>query len=251
MKRLSGFLPGLVGILCSVNASAGIPATMNYTGEVTQCNSFACGLVGISIGDTLLGFVDANTASNTTLGPADILGFRLLLGDLETDSSEAMVLAATVDTDGAGNFVSGTLVLTGEVDGADLTLTFDIGAGTWLVETDFLGIGEVASGPGSWLIEPDGDGVGDISDNCTLVSNADQRDTDADGIGNACDADFDQSCDVNFVDLSIMSANFFMSGDLSTDLDGDGMTNFADLNALRGQFFASPGPSGVPNVCTP
>ena len=37
----------------------------------------------------------------------------------------------------------------------------------------------------------DGDGLLDPFDNCSRADNADQLDTDADGIGNACDADFD------------------------------------------------------------
>jgi Thrombospondin type 3 repeat len=35
----------------------------------------------------------------------------------------------------------------------------------------------------------DGHLVADAADNCTLVPNADQRDTDGDGIGNPCDPD--------------------------------------------------------------
>ena len=36
-------------------------------------------------------------------------------------------------------------------------------------------------------IDTDGDGIPDSSDNCTLVANANQQDTDADGYGNICD----------------------------------------------------------------
>jgi hypothetical protein len=42
-------------------------------------------------------------------------------------------------------------------------------------------------------IVPDADdGLADGEDNCTRVSNPDQRDTDGDGIGNTCDCDFNQ-----------------------------------------------------------
>lgn len=93
--------------------------------------------------------------------------------------------------------------------------------------------------------DADGDGVPDASDNCTLVSNADQRDTNADGYGNACDADLDDSGVVNFADLGLMRSVFFMPGDLDADLDGNGSVNFADLGILKAGFFRPPGPSGV------
>ncbi|HLD45327.1 MAG TPA: thrombospondin type 3 repeat-containing protein, partial [bacterium] len=37
----------------------------------------------------------------------------------------------------------------------------------------------------------DGDGIADTTDNCTSVSNVDQKDTDADRMGDACDPDDD------------------------------------------------------------
>jgi hypothetical protein len=37
--------------------------------------------------------------------------------------------------------------------------------------------------------DDDGDGVADATDNCALVTNADQADGDHDGRGNACDTD--------------------------------------------------------------
>ena len=43
----------------------------------------------------------------------------------------------------------------------------------------------------SFADDTDGDGIDDSADNCVSVSNADQVDTDLDGIGNTCDADDD------------------------------------------------------------
>ena len=40
-------------------------------------------------------------------------------------------------------------------------------------------------------------------DNCTLLENADQRDTDGDGFGNICDGDFNNDGVVNIPDLGI------------------------------------------------
>jgi glycosylphosphatidylinositol phospholipase D len=95
----------------------------------------------------------------------------------------------------------------------------------------------------------DCDSIADSTDNCLQSANRDQRDTDADGIGNACDADFNQDCMQNFSDLGIMKTNFFLAGDLATDMNGDGVTNFVDLGALKLGFFQPPGPSGIPNLC--
>ena len=116
--------------------------------------------------------------------------------------------------------------------------------------------GAMSGGPfrvngGFWagaVLDSDGDGVSDGADNCTLVANPDQRDTDADGFGNACDADLDGSCVVNFVDLGIMKSVFFTS-DPDADLNGDGSVNFLDLGIMKAAFFAPPGPSGIPNGC--
>lgn len=91
-------------------------------------------------------------------------------------------------------------------------------------------------------VDTDGDGITDSNDNCIDIANPDQRDADADGFGSVCDADFDDSCLVNFADLSIMSDNFF-SSDAETDMDGSGTVNFADLSLLSDQFFQPPGPS--------
>lgn len=102
---------------------------------------------------------------------------------------------------------------------------------------------------GSPPVDSDNDGVSDAADNCSETSNPEQRDTDGDNIGNACDADFNQDCTVNFLDLSIFGGNFLVSGDLDTDLNGDGLTNFADLSILSQRFFMPPGPSGLSNDC--
>ena len=100
------------------------------------------------------------------------------------------------------------------------------------------------------LGDADSDGVFDSADNCLLVNNPNQLDTDDDGFGNICDGDFNNDCAVNVVDLGILRANFFATGNNVTDMNGDGVTNVVDLGLLRTVFFSPPGPSGTINVCS-
>jgi hypothetical protein len=71
-----------------------------------------------------------------------------------------------------------------------------------------------------------------------------QRDTDGDGYGNVCDADFDQDGLVNFADLATLKRSFYGLY-ASADLDGDGVVNFRDLVRLKSRFLRAPGPSGL------
>ena len=103
-------------------------------------------------------------------------------------------------------------------------------------------------GEGSLSPDSDGDTIPDAADNCSAVKNADQRDADGDGYGSLCDADFDNSCIVNFADLAIMRAAFFTS-DPNANMDGLSAVDFADLALLRSRFFRPPGPSGVASLC--
>ncbi|MFK8014441.1 MAG: thrombospondin type 3 repeat-containing protein [Gammaproteobacteria bacterium] len=98
------------------------------------------------------------------------------------------------------------------------------------------------------MMDSDGDGVSDAMDNCLDVPNADQRDSDGDGFGNRCDADLNNDCTVNVVDLGLLRSVFF-TNDADADFSGDGIVNVVDLGLFRSLFFQVPGPSGQPNSC--
>ena len=94
------------------------------------------------------------------------------------------------------------------------------------------------------------DGIDRQDDNCELVANASQVDSDGDGWGNACDPDFNNDGTVDFSDFAIL-ADAFGSSTALTDLNSDGAVNFADV-AIFTQFFGSaPGPAGFARWVSP
>lgn len=99
---------------------------------------------------------------------------------------------------------------------------------------------------GNLASDEDGDGVDNDVDNCPLRANASQLDSNADGIGNACDPDLNNDNIVNAIDLGIFKSVFFTS-DADADFDGNGVVNAVDLGVLKLQFFESPGPSCLSN----
>ncbi len=100
----------------------------------------------------------------------------------------------------------------------------------------------------SMIADADGDGIADDVDNCVDVVNAPQRDSDGDGYGNACDADLNNDCVANFVDLGLFRLVFF-TNDADADFDGNGVVNVIDLGVMRSLFFSAPGPSGQGGIC--
>lgn len=92
--------------------------------------------------------------------------------------------------------------------------------------------------------DTDGDGVKDGYDNCTLVANANQRDTNGDGYGNVCDPDLNNDGVVDATDLNIMKSRFY-GHDPDADLNGDGVVNTGDLAILKAYTGKNPGPSGL------
>ena len=103
-------------------------------------------------------------------------------------------------------------------------------------------------------VDSDADGVADDVDNCTLVANPDQRDTNKDLIGNACDADLTGDCAVGFQDLAMLVAAFHPRPyDPDADFDGNGFVSFGDLAFMRSSFFngenPGPGPGAPGNAC--
>jgi hypothetical protein len=100
------------------------------------------------------------------------------------------------------------------------------------------------------LPDQDQDGVGDPEDNCLAVANADQRDSNLDGFGNLCDADFDGNLIVNPLDLGVFKSGYLKAQgepgyNPDADLDGGAVVNATDLTLFRSLYLGVPGPSGL------
>ncbi len=98
------------------------------------------------------------------------------------------------------------------------------------------------------LADDDNDNVIAAEDNCLATANSGQVDADADGYGNVCDADFNNDCVVNVLDLGVLRSVFF-SDDANADMNSDGVVNIVDLGLLRQLFFSPPGPSAFDDLC--
>ena len=123
---------------------------------------------------------------------------------------------------------------------------------------------DVALASASYLVfvapgatDTDADGVADAIDNCTLVSNANQLDTNGDGYGNICDADLNNSGTVTTADFGLLRSvlgqawtrvsngpppNTTVS---AADMNGSGTVTTADFGLLRARLGTAPGPSGL------
>ena len=73
------------------------------------------------------------------------------------------------------------------------------------------------------LTDQDGDGVANINDNCPILSNPNQLDTDNDGEGDVCDSDIDGDGLSNILETQIGT------NPLLLDTDADGLDDYAEV----------------------
>ncbi len=95
--------------------------------------------------------------------------------------------------------------------------------------------------------DPDGDGVDSPFDNCSLRANPAQDDTDGDGCGNLCDADYGQSGRVSIADFGGFLQCFGTANEACQHAEpiGGRLVGIGDFGFFVGNFGAVPGPSGT------
>ena len=239
------------------------------------------GLSGAADWDTQLSWIDALNAQSY-LGISDWrLASMSVAGGLPVGSASQVVDCSTIwqplcaDNELGYMFYhhlqgesGGSMTGTHVVDGVTLTNVqalywsgtrsgntnawmyhFDLGFGVWSPQSAARFGWAVRDGD---IPDADTDGIADTVDNCLLIANPRQRDSDADGFGNRCDADLSNDCVVNTVDLGLLRTAFFCADGEDcerADLDGDGTVNVSDLGILRAFFFSQPGPSALADDC--
>jgi hypothetical protein len=109
------------------------------------------------------------------------------------------------------------------------------------------------------LLDSDNDGIPDVADNCKFEANGNlipdsggnsQSDSDGDGFGDICDADFNNNGVVDSNDASVLfgqfgNNSFDSSFNSAVDINGNGVIDSNDASRFFESFGAAPGPSGL------
>lgn len=104
----------------------------------------------------------------------------------------------------------------------------------------------VMYGPEKGAPDTDGDGIYDRFDNCVNIGNTEQKDSDGDGYGNACDADFNQDGKTDASDSNRFLYLYLESDNSHGDFNNDGYVDYLDSDIFENILFGHPpGPSGL------
>ena len=119
-----------------------------------------------------------------------------------------------------------------------------------LIMISLLAFGLALAANAGSVVDTDGDLVPDVFDNCSTIPNgpgqapSNQVDTDGDGLGNACDADYNQSGTVDTIDFGQFFTAFLAGTGTVEDANADGSVDTIDFGSFFTQFLAGvPGPA--------
>ena len=228
----------------AVSFTSNTPAICTVAGAtVTPQSTGTCIITSTQAGDATY-YAAADVARSFAIKSAQTITFDqpadLTLGnnvDLTASASSGLAVSFTSST-GTVCTVAGNTVTSQSAGTCTITAS-QAGNANFLAAADVARSFDVTSPAPPPPDDSDGDGILDSSDNCPLVSNADQLDTDGDGIGDACDDDRDGDGILDSADNCPVTTN----GDqIDTDSDGlgdlcdedDDNDGVLDINEVRG-----------------
>lgn len=211
--------------------AAGLPLTMGNNGipflggAITQINAT----------------VTTNVPNNGVVFDPNDVQVTMTYQFPATVSNRTFSFLARLNVGSAMGFGTGLPLAVGDVNfGNTARLALTVPAGV-----------TVTSESGAFLTAPDADadGIADADDNCRLVANAGQCDSDGDGYGNRCDGDLNNNAFTNAQDATLFRQQLGLpsTGPVfnKADINCNGAVNAQDATLFRSLLGAPPGPSGL------
>lgn len=235
VEKTSGSTVNVPFTLFSTSSSFGVKTTASSLPQPADCSS-SLSVGAVNLTDGVEWFSSEGPTTDGRSKPE-------LSATNRTITSQS---ASFAGTSGAAPHVAGAAALLLSQDG---TLTASQLRALLITDSkDVSSAGfDYRSGAGRVSLDADLDGLNHDDDNCLLVSNTNQLDTDNDGLGDVCDTDMDGDGLTNSVELSIGTdplladsdldtlndgdeVNIYASNPLSSDTDGDGISDGDEIN---------------------